>query len=353
MRKIHVDNLKEGMVISKPIYTSSGIILLTEGMVLTDRYIEKIVSGGFEFVYINDEVSKGIKLDELIKEETKVETKKVLQECLKRMKSGYFNTGGNVIRKVEEMIKEILLNPRVMVSLQDIRAKNDYLLLHAINVCVISVLLGKKMNYTDIQLKHLAIGALLHDMGKINIQFDFSRYREDYLEKELQVYKLHIQEGYEMIQAIPETTLMSANIVRMHHENYDGSGYPMGLKGDAIHEFAKIVAVANEYDNLLYNQSFDSKLKHYEIIEVIIAKSFTAFDPHVVRVFSNSISPYPLGSGVVLSNGKTGIISNLNSSFPTRPVVRVVDFEDMHIIEEVDLSKIPSLLIMDEIDIDK
>lgn len=353
MRKIHVDKLKEGMVVSKTFYSSTGIILLTEGTVLTDRYIEKIIGTGQEYIYITDEISKGIQLDDLIRDETKNETKKLLQESLKKMKAGYFNNGDQMIKKVEEMIKEIMLNPRVMVSLQEIRTKSDYLLMHSINVCVISCLLGKKLNYTDIQLKHLALGALLHDLGKINLQFDCTRYREDYIEKELQIYKLHVQEGYEMIQAIPNTSLISANILRMHHENYDGSGFPLGLKGDAIPELAKIVAVANEYDNLLYNQPFGTHLKHYEIIEIIIAKSFTAFDPQIVRAFTNSISPYPLASGVILSNGKIGIVSSLNSAFPTRPVVRIIDVDTMKIIEEVDLSMRTSLLIMDEKDIDK
>lgn len=353
MRKIHVDKLKEGMVVSKTIFSSLGIILLTEGTVLTHRYIDKIIGTGLEYVYINDEVSSGIASDNLITDETKNETKKALQESLKRIKAGYFNTGDHMIKCVEEIIKEIMLNPRVMFSLQEIRNKNEYLHMHSINVCVISCLLGKKLNYSDVQLKHLAIGALLHDLGKLNLHFDCTRYREDYVAQELEIYKHHVMEGYEMIQAITNTSLISANVLRMHHENYDGSGFPLGLKGDAINEFAKIVAVANEYDNLLYNHPFGSKLKHYEIIEIIIAKSFTAFDPGVVRMFTKSISPYPLGSGVVLSNGKTAIVSSLNPSFPTRPVVRIIDPDKLKILEEIDLSKTPSLLIADEKDVDK
>ncbi len=353
MRKIHVNKLKEGMVVSKTIFTSNGIVLLTEGMVLTNRYIEKIVGTGLEYIYINDEVSKGILLDDLILDQTKNETKRFLQESLKKIKAGYFSGGDQIIKQVEEMIKEIMLNPRVMVSLQEIRNKNEYLHMHSINVCVISCFLGKKMKYTDAQLKHLALGALFHDLGKINIAFDCTRYREDYIEKEFDIYKKHAQEGFEMMQEMPNTSLMSANILKMHHENFDGTGFPLGLKGEAIHEFARIVAVANEYDNLLYNNPFGTSLKHYEIIEIIIAKSFTAFDPQIVRAFTNAISPYPLGSGVVLSNGKVGIVSALNPAFPTRPVIRVIDEATMKIIEEVDLSKIPSLIIMDEKDIDK
>ncbi|MBC7960134.1 MAG: HD-GYP domain-containing protein [Vallitaleaceae bacterium] len=353
MRKIHVDKIKEGMMIGKAIYTANGIILLSDGTVLTQRYIDKIRATGTEHIYILDEMSKGIQPDDLISEETKIEIKMVLQDAVKRMKDGHFTSMPSIFQKVEEMIKEVLLNPRVMVSMQDIRSKSEYLYLHAINVCVVSCLLGKKMNYSDIQLRHLAIGALLHDLGKVNSMFDVNRYREDYVEQEIHTYRGHVLKGYEMIQDTPDISMMSANIVRMHHENFDGSGFPLGLRGDAIHEFAKIVAVANEYDNLLYNSPFGRQLKHYEIIEIIIAKSYTAFDPQIVRVFASSVSPYPLGAGVVLSNGKIGIVSVINPNFPTRPVVRIINPETRQVTEEIDLSKVTSLLIMDEKDIDK
>ncbi len=353
MRRIHVDKLKEGMIISKPIYSSNGIILLSEGVQLSDRYIEKIIGTGLQHIYIKDELSSGINDDEIIKEETKIATKKVLQDSLLKIKSGCFASSDGIIKQVEGMIREIVANPRVMVSVQEIRNRSDYSLMHAINVSVISCLLGKKMKYNETQLKHLAIGALFHDLGKVNIKMDCTRYREDYIEQELNLYKQHTDEGFEMIQLIPDASLLSANVARMHHENFDGTGFPLGLKGDAIHEFARIVAVANEYDNLIYNLPFGTSLKHYEIIEVIIAKSFTSFDPKVVRIFANSISPYPLGSGVILSNNQIGIVSKINQNFPTRPFIRMVDPDSLKLIEEIDLSTNPSILILDEKDIDK
>jgi len=353
MRRIHVDKLKEGMVISKPIYSSSGIILLSEGVELTDRYIEKIIGTGLQHIYIKDELSSGISDDLLVTEETKIETKKVLQDSMKKIKTGSFKSSGDVLKKVEVLIEEVLKSPRVMVSVQEIRSRSDYSLMHAVNVCVISCLLGKKLNYNEVQLKHLALGALLHDLGKVNLKMDCTRYRTDYIELEYEIYKQHPDEGYEMIQEIPDTSLISANIARQHHENYDGSGFPLGLKGEAIHIFARIVAIANEYDNLLFNLPFGTTMKHYEIIECIIAKSYTNFDPNIVKIFASSISPYPLGSGVELSNKQVGIVSKLNESFPTRPFVRIIDETTLKVIEEIDLSTMPSLFIVDEKDIDK
>lgn len=341
------------MKISQPIYTSQGIILLKEGTVLTQRYIDKILKLDLKHIYIQDELSKNINIEKIISEETKIETKKILERSIETLKSGRFNIGTSIILKVEEIINEVILNPRIMISMQEIRSKDEYLHMHSINVCIISLLMGKELNYNEVQLKHLAIGAILHDIGKINVDFDFSRYREDYIEEEFRIYKQHVNEGYEIVQSIPETSLISANIVKYHHEKYDGTGFPYGLKGDAILDYAKIVAIANEYDNLIYNLSSEKTLKHYEIIELIIAKAYTSFDPDIIKVFAGLISPYPIATGVELSDGRIGIISKTNPNFPTRPTVRIIDSNTMQAVEEVDLSKTLSILIIGEKNIDK
>ncbi len=353
MRRIHIDKLKTGMIISKPIYSSSGIKLLSEGAELTDKNIDKIKEIGLRHVYITDELSEGIVVEMMIKEETRHETKRVLKNSVEKIKSGCFDSSEDIMKQINTVIEEVLNNPRVMFSVQEIRDKNEYAFLHAINVCLISCVLGKRMNYNEVQLKHLALGALLHDVGKIKLRIEVIKYRHEYLEDEYELYKLHTEEGFMMIQELPNASLTAANVARQHHENYDGTGFPLGLKGDAIHEFARIVAIANEYDNLMFNLPMGMHIKNYEVFEAIIAKSYTFFDPFIVDIFKKSISPYPIGIGVVLSNGQVGIVSRLNEEFPTRPVIRIVDEKTRTIIGEVDLVKNTTLFIQDEKDIDK
>lgn len=348
MRRINIENLKEGMIISKPIYTNNGIILLSEGSKLTNRYIDKIHNTGLKYIYIEDKLSKGIMVEELISDKTRLETKKVLNESISKIKSGYFNVSESIIKKVEEIINEVMLNPRVMFSIQEIRNKSDYLQMHSINVCVISLLIGKKMDLFDTQLKHLAIGALLHDIGKIYLDFDDIKYRDEYKGLQFELYKNHADEGFDILRNIPDISMISATIVRTHHEKYDGSGFPLGLKEDAIHMFSKIVAVANEYDNLLYNMPKGFEMKNHEIIEYITAKTFTEFDPEVVKIFIKSISPYPLSTGVKLSDGRIGIVSKINPKFPTRPTIRIINDDTLENMEEIDLSETLSLLIVEE-----
>jgi HD-GYP domain-containing protein (c-di-GMP phosphodiesterase class II) len=343
------------MVLAKPIYANNGVIMLREGTKLTQQYIERIQYLKLPYIYIQDDISAGIEIDEVISEETKLETRKALSDSIAKMKKGYFDVNQDIVQNVESIINDVTSNPRVMVSVQEIRNKDEYLHMHSINVCVLSLLIAKKRGYNDTQLKHLALGALLHDLGKTKIdKIDPTTYRESYSEKEYDDYKDHVRLGYEMIKEIPNSSLLAANVALTHHEKYDGTGFPIGKKNEGIHEFSRIVAIANEYDNLVYNSPEDMNLAHYEIIELIVSRAYTWFDPEMVRIFRSSISPYPVGSGVELSDGRRGIVSGLNENLPTRPLVRIVNpayLDD--VIEEVDLSKNLSIVISAEIDIDE
>lgn len=353
MRRIAVDKLRDGMELAKPIYTNNGVILLKEGTLLNEKLRQKIMGIHTEYVYIADQISAGIEVESLISEETKIETKKFLSESLSNMRKGNFTATEAVMSKVENIIEEVTLNPHVMVSLQEIRTKEEYLFMHAINVCVVSLLIGKKMGYTDAQLRHLALGAILHDVGKTQIEQDLTRYREDYIDQEMKIYKQHVRYGYDIIKEMPDASMLAANIALTHHEHYDGTGFPLGKKNTGIHEYARIVAVANEYDNLLYNQPKARKLPHYEIIELMVSRAYTWFDPDIIKIFRKSISPYPVSTGVLLSDGRVAIVSKLNEELPSRPVVRVINQETMTTIEEIDLANNLNLMIIDEKDIDK
>lgn len=355
MRRINVSRLKPGMDLAKPIYANNGVILLRDGTKLTQHYIDKIQYLQLPYIYIKDEISKGIEIDEIISEETKLETRKALSDSIAKMKQGYFDVNEDIVQNVETIINDVTSNPKVMVSVQEIRNKDEYMHMHSINVCVLSLLIAKKKGYNDTQLKHLALGALLHDLGKTKIEsIDPTNYRDTYSDKDYSEYKDHARLGYEMIKEIPNSSLLAANVALTHHEKYDGNGFPMGKKNEGIHEFSRIVAIANEYDNLVYNSTEDMKMAHYEIIELIVSRAYTWFDPEMVRIFRSSISPYPVGSGVELSDGRRGIVSGLNENLPTRPMIRIVNPEKLNeVIEEVDLSKNLSVVISAEIDIDE
>lgn len=144
MRRVNVSRLKIGMSLAKPIYSNNGTVLLTGGTKLTQNYITKIQYLKLPYIYITDEISEGIEYEDLITEETKQESKKVLAESLEQLKKGHFNVNDQIANQVENIIAEVISSPRVMLSVQEMRNKDEYLHMHSVNVCVLSLLIAKK-----------------------------------------------------------------------------------------------------------------------------------------------------------------------------------------------------------------
>lgn len=343
MRKISIDNLKVGLIIGKPIYTESGAILINENIRLTSKLIDKIKLLDLKYVYIIEE-KNNITKQEIISEKTKIETIKALEKSINKIKEGHFNVTWDIISKVKNIIEEVTKEPKIIVKVEEIRTKDEYLQMHSINVCIISLIIAKKLNYDNNRLRHLAIGALLHDLGKTKVDNNFSKYRSVYNKSELEIYEKHTKIGYKLVTEIPGSSQLSANVALTHHEHYDGTGFPFGKKASDIHEFSRIVAVANEYDNLLYNLPKEIKLKNYEIIELIISRAYSWFDPNIIKVFKESINPFPKGSKVILSDKREGIVEGFNEGFPTRPIIKVID---PNLLEEeiIDLSTNNKIII--------
>jgi len=207
--------------------------------------------------------------------------------------------------------------------------------LHAMNVCMMSSLLGLNMGLNMLQLKDLAIGALLHDIGKLGAP-------------EVQEGRMHhAWRGFDLLKNKREYSLLIAHVAFQHHEAIDGSGAPRGMKGEEIHNYAKIVAVANMYDNLIYNSADQVPLMPHEACERLNAMSGTTLDHEVLVHFMRIISIYPNGISVKLSNRQTGVVVGQHRGLPGRPIVRVIDKEGDEAVgyNEIDLAQHPTIFI--------
>jgi HD-GYP domain-containing protein (c-di-GMP phosphodiesterase class II) len=112
-------------------------------------------------------------------------------------------------------------------------------------------------------------------------------------------------------------------VVKQHHERWDGSGYPEGLAGDGIHQFARIAAVADVYDAVTSERIYKAPMKPHEGVAIINQGEGTDFDPEVVSVFSRVVMPFPPGSEVELADGRIGLVVDVDPRSPYEPTVRV------------------------------
>jgi HD-GYP domain-containing protein (c-di-GMP phosphodiesterase class II) len=181
------------------------------------------------------------------------------------------------------------------------------------------------------QLKELAIGALLHDLGKPVIEPQDGESEP----------KRHTWRGFELLKAKREFSLLIAHVALQHHEHIDGSGAPRGLTGDHIHLYSRIVAVANTYDNLLQQEHNGKRLLPHIACEQMLAMSGKELDREILVQFMRIVSIYPNGISVKLSTRETGVVVGQHRGLPGRPVVRLLEREGDEAIEsrEIDLAK--------------
>lgn len=350
MRRVNIDKVNLGSVLSKPVYKPGGGILLSEGSILSQSYIYRLKTFGVNELYIEDEISKGIVIQNTIEDETRNDAIKHLKKTL----DGYLkHTTLNVerlSRTIDRIADELLSKDDIILNLTSIKTIDGYTFEHSVNVCVISLVIGICLGYNNKKLRELGMGSMLHDIGKIMIPDSILKKPAPLTVTEFEEVKKHTIYGYEILKKTGKLSLISAFIAFGHHERYDGTGYPFQLKGENIHKGARIVAIADVYDALSSDRSFRKRLKDNEVFEYMTTYGASGFDPIALESFVKHIDIYPVGSGVILNTNEIGIITQRNPNYPTRPLVRIItgkDGKSLRQYREIDLSEDFSRYVVD------
>ena len=174
-------------------------------------------------------------------------------------------------------------------------------------------------------MRDLGVGALLHDMGNINLPSRLLRSTEPLSGPELKLYQMHPIYGAKLAQKLGNISNEVMAIIEQHHELIDGSGYPKKLKGAEITQLAKIVAVVNRYDNLCNNNNEEKCLSPFEAMSYMYAKQKSQFDERVLSIFITNMGVYPPGTIVKLANGSIAAVISINPRALLLPNVIIYD----------------------------
>ncbi|MFZ5966440.1 MAG: HD-GYP domain-containing protein [Bacillota bacterium] len=353
MYKINVESLKNGMIIAKNIYDNDGNILLAAGIALRENYISKLKELRITEVYIQTDETADIVVEDVIQEQNRLEAKQIVKQIMVSIKKDTRAFDERILSVVESIVEDLLNNPNVMVHLADIRSVDEYTFGHSVNVCVLSVLLGIKMGYNKTQLKELGIGALLHDIGKMWVPESILNKPDILDEQEFEEIKKHTTFGYDFLHKIPGVPSISCMVALAHHERFDGSGYPFGKKSYDIHEYARIIAITDVYDALTSERIYKKKIRPFEAVEYLVSIGKTQFDEKMVKLFTEFVPVFPMGSVVKTNLGEKGVVLSVDSSFPTKPTIRILlnkDGSRCVPYQDIDLKKHHGVKIVDIIE---
>lgn len=349
MRKVSISNTEEGAKLGKSIYNVQGNILLSAGIELNSKYIRKLQSLGITDLYIEDEISRGVEVDDVISENTRREAKVIIHNVLTNASSSNTVDRVKVHSVASKLVEEVLANGKIMVNMMDIKSTDGYTYEHSVNVCILSVILGIGLGYDIPSIEELAIGAILHDIGKVKIPVEILNKPGKLTDSEYAVIKQHTILGYNILKDAGNFSAFTKYIALAHHERVDGNGYPIGLDDSRLHNYAKIVSVADCYDAMTSDRVYRPKLPVFKAIEYLSSMSTHQFDAEIVEYFIKYIAAYPVGTGVVLSNKMKGLVVKTNT-ITSKPKVRIIYDENNNRLKElfeIDLMEEQNLFIID------
>lgn len=317
MRYLKLDKIPVGSKLGKDILYNERQVLLKEGAILTDGIISKLKEKGFNYIYVDDELSKGIEIEENVPQHLKDS----ILAALNKMDVE------QTMEAATELTERIYESSNISVEHYNLDPKKEHE--HATLVAELSIALGKAIGYNQSKLNELATAALFHDVGKALVdKKEMEEFGVDKLLKRLGLdcsmdeYRdsVHSFLGYSILNKDVIASAMIKQAVLFHHENIDGTG-DLKIPGEKICEFAKIIHITNDFSRLITEAEKYNISNTNEVIEYLKAKSGTIYDSRLVDIFLSKIPLYPSGMTVELSNGMEAIVIENNHSFPSRPKI--------------------------------
>ncbi|MEO8080912.1 MAG: HD domain-containing phosphohydrolase, partial [Caldimonas sp.] len=196
--------------------------------------------------------------------------------------------------------------------------------MHSMNVAIISLLMGRCFGFSADEMLDLGVGALLHDVGKIDQPTRMRHRDESFSPSEVRVYEEHVELGLAQARRMGLSPGATA-IVGQHHEHADGSGFPARLNSDRMTMGARIVALVNRYDNLCNPHLLARAMTPHESLSLLFAQGRRKFDTSILGAFIKMMGVYPPGSLVQLTDDRYALVVAVNSSRPLKPSVLLHD----------------------------
>ena len=364
------DRLEPGDVLARTVFDATGRPLLKAGTALTDSYIERLRRRGYTAVSVEDGLADDIVPETLVSEQ--------LRHTVASHVGGIFGQVGEVARDrgrgqggVEQAVEDLgdeplpltdggrsaleqlyadvqtLINEIVesdtVAGLESLKSHNEYTFQHSVDVAVIGTLLGSRMGLSGGRLRELALGCLLHDLGKLYIEEAILDKPGKLTAEEYDAVKAHPRMGFEVIRRMPVASLLPAHVAYQHHEQQRGSGYPQGLVGDnrigpRLHEerigagkmllIAEIGAVADVHSAVSSDRPYRPAMAPDAAVDVVEGMAGKHLNREVVDLFTRIVPRYPIGRWVEVLGGEfagaRGVVTELHVLRMDRPKVRVL-----------------------------
>ena len=322
MRRIQTEQIHGNEILAKDIYSGNGVIIVSAGTQLKLEYRLRLQEMHITDIFIEDDISDDITVEEFTDQQICEECSDALKNTIERFSYDSKNEKNKLFEVVDNVMSSVLEKKEVLYNVSVVRRRDQNLSDHCLNVCALSILTAIHAGFSQESLRDIAVGALLHDIGFLDVKSEYQDLLLDEADEETKKeIKRHVVYGYMNVEKQEWLSSVSNDIILYHHERIDGSGYPFKLNGDRIKPEVRVVSICDAFDNMIYG-TLEKRMKVYEAMELITCLAGTKFDIEYATTFVSSVAAYPVGSIVLTNTGMTCIVIRQNNSAPTRPVLR-------------------------------
>ena len=285
----------------------------------------------FEFEAATDELLSDDDLDARERaRQTYMRSLDVTRDVMTAARMGKSPSLKRVKRAVQAVVDAILSEPSSLIGMTTLRDFDEYTFVHSVNVCILSVALGRRLGLPKPQLLELGVSALLHDIGKSRIPTEILNKRGSLTDAEREVIRTHPWQGVLVLLGLPVGSgrpWRAMTSAHEHHMRVDLTGYPATVRPRQVSLLSRIIAVADGFDAATTTRVYqDTPWSPADVLQGMRDNKRLGFDPIIVKAFVNLTGIYPIGTVVVLDTFELGIVhaSNPDESALSRPLVRLV-----------------------------
>ena len=378
IKKISVNLLEPGMYVAD--FNAGWLnhpFALNSMLISTEAEVAKVVNAGIRELLIDTERGRDVRSNVPTAAESEQEIRQQVNQFAENSKpvapqrvslseemsraKGAFSEATRIIRNlmddirlghqieiattkptVEKIAASVMRNSNAMMTMRRLKSLDDYTFLHSVSVCAMLVSFAKVAQLEMNSIHDLALGALLHDVGKMRVASAVLNKPARLNSEEYMHMKSHVVLGSDLIRQLPGIPALAMEPIELHHERYDGGGYPKGLKGDEISTAGRMAAIVDVYDAITSDRVYRKGMSPAAAVQKLFEWSKCHFDPAMMQLFLKSVGIYPIGSLVRLESGRLGVVIEQSATHLLTPVVRVMyDGKRQHYLapEIVDLSR--------------
>jgi putative nucleotidyltransferase with HDIG domain len=246
----------------------------------------------------------------------------VMAESIAALQAGKLVNTTELVELVDGVTASLVRDPLALPSITRLRRQHEYTYLHSIAVCGWMIALAQELRYGPELTRDAGLAGLLHDIGKANMPAELLDKRGKLTPQEETLLREHPARGYELLSAMPDMPALVLDVCQNHHERSDGTGYPAGLSGDAISDYARMAAVCDFYDKMTCPPSGGEKWPSSQAIDYLRAERGT-FGEAIVRAFVRVVGTFLPGALVRLRSDRLAVVLDESERDPLHPIVAV------------------------------